>query len=742
MARIIDYGDGTYGLRIIIWPDNMDEVHEYFPDFLPSPAKLVGEKLDEENALRNSKTYWMQGAWDGYYERYNQGGESYGYMPGDNPKTQNAWHRADSENKRVCCFMDEKYLTEDNKPYIDIRCDSLGELYPDCGTDSDNGSPSIKCDFGFSFDNTSGSSPQSTNILLEGSRHTASADNEDWHTLVLDSNIKTTNVFTGAWDPRWTTYHWGYVPMDMIQFITDIPVFTSGAAAKAYLNTGAIDASTCFNAPYESEGSGFNAYHIRSQTYEYDKYENFVQKDQYAHQLMIKCGSNTVKGYIEPGTKYNCRLKAYDGGKGDLMEISYLDTGLNSFDTETMTVAEFNRSRFARKFNTYYDMRPYGRSGYVVGQAWSSNIDFYVDEEHMELSLEDDNIEPLNEDDVFESKDRQDIGTSANTNHDLTDKTFDATTGFITLYESSAAALNVLGSTLYNQTNWSDLENALKIYGESPINAIIKLYHCPINLDPYITKESASGFKVGSYDVNTTGVSKVQSYGKVVTFGSFIITPTYRDYRDYQNFEYTLHLPFSNPISLDPNQYIGKSCIIKATIDPVNLQVRYYLIVNNAIIQFVDASFGRQMAILGNDAAGKAREIRQDIMNLAGNSIGLATSVMAGSPLGAVNSAVGIANGVVNTIESVKSEPKKQVVGAFAPGCSESDILYPYLTIVETLSVKPTALESTYGRPTNFVGKLGSVSGYTCAEFTKVAVNCTEDEKNEIAQLVNSGIII
>lgn len=735
MAEVINMGEGVYHLRIKLTPDNMDEINEYFPDFLGQPATLVGEALESETALRDAALYWGCGVYDPYNEEYVQSYRSYGYMPGDNPKAQNELTKVDSDVPRFAIYLLDAN-SYDGAPYIDLLCDANGELIPDLGTDPDNASTSIFTYLQFTISDVHHRG--STNVQLGTNRHEAQSRNSDWHSLIQDSAIKTDQVFVGQDD---IIFNYGVAEnaLDMLQFVSDIPVFTSYTAAKAYIETGAISLDTCFNAPGAFEGFTGNKYSIRSHTYEYDQYREFISKEAYAHYLAIDAGTTAeVRGWIEEGPYHNIRLKAY--GEGEL-SLTYLESG--TIQHTTMSISDFNSSRFANNFNTWADWRAYGRNKWVRGNLWSSTINFAKSESDADYSYEHpDDVEYLNQDDKYESFDYNDMGDPADTASDLTDKTFDATTGFITLYESTAGALNQLGSTIFDSSNWNDLQDALKIYGESPINSIIKCFHCPIDISDFITTEATTGFKVGSYNVATTGVKKVQKYGKIVKLCDVIITPTYNDFRDYNNFSYELHLPFSNAISLTADELVNKMLTIKAAVDPVNLQIRYYIIINSVVYKIVDASFGRQVALIGNDFAGKAREIRQDMFNLAGSTVNIATGVMQPNPFAAAQGISSGAQSLIGTLEDFKKEPTKQLVGSFAPGCGECDILYPYLVIEETLSIKPALLESTYGRPTNIVNKLGQVSGFTCAELTQVAINCTDAEKSEIEALVSQGIII
>ena len=732
MATIIHEGNDTW-LRIYITPDNMEEVNEYFPDFLFEQATLVGD--EPPVTLRDAKLYWGACSWNNYQDTYEQKYHSYGYFPGDSPTIQNELIRVDNDNPRYAIFLRSADM-DDDKPYIDIACDTYGEPLQDLGTDSSNASSSIRCRLQFTIDNDAYQQSGATNVTIDLLNYKkAGASDVDWHNLVRDSAIQTTGVESQG--DIIISSQGNSLACDTVIFKSDIPVFLNYQAAKAYIEDGTIDPATCFNYDTALTGNPNKSYLIHSTTYEYDKYKEKIGQDNGGHILFIKAGKAYIKGWIKEGGRYNCRLKAY--GDDEELQIYGYDEG--TFFSETMTIADFNSSRYATNFNTWPEFKRYGRNKYVRGLAFRKNIPFYVDESTADEAMEDDTI-PTMEDDIFEEMDHLDLGTDVDTESDLTDKTFDACTGFITLYESTAAALNQLGSTIFDSTNWNDLQDALKIYGESPINSIIKCYHCPIDISAFITTEAATGFKVGSYNVTTTGVNKVQKYGKIKEIGSTIIAPTYGDFRDYQNFTYELHLPFSNPIALDPDEIMNKSLSIKATVDPVNLQLRYYIIVSSVVYKIVDASFGRQVALMGNDFAGKAREVRQDMFNLAGSAINIATGVMQPNPFAIAQGISQGAQSLIGTLEDTKKEPKKQMVGSFAPGCGECDLLYPYLVITETLSIKPPALEANYGRPTNLVTNLGQVHGFTCAELARIEVNCTDQEKQEIEQLVSSGIII
>ena len=700
-------------IRVYIRPDNLDEIHQYMPNLFRSPGN--GLDADDTGIVIGYVTCSRS---DYEPPKFNQHYSTWGY---DQNGHKDWLERNDEDNSRIACYLDN-FNSDANGIYLDVT---------DSGT-------------------TMASNRWGICILTASSNLKQKKYTDDSYRLFSALGKDFASLEAAYWDARPTV-----VPSFGSQSMIDdsggqgwlqssevyckglfldakIPIFIDELSAKKYIDTGIIDDNTCFNPPGAITDVSDNDYFIRSWTYRYDAYKDYESHDTDKHRLDIKAGGNKVVGYINEGEYYNIRLVA----EGEHTMVWYTLDG----EEYSGSASEFNNSQQARAYNTFNQYKSY-RDGFVKGGWWDTNIYIYKDEADAHMALEHpESVLPINPYDVDETPSPRDTGVNVDTEADLTSQSHVASTGLITLYESSAAALNVLGSALYT-ANTSFLDG-LKIYGEAPINSLISVYHCPIDLDSFIDKEPASAFKVGSNTVSTSGVSIVKTYGKIVALGSVLINPIYNDFRDYTNLEYVLHLPFSNPIMLDTTEIMGKTLTIKATVDPHNLQIRYYIIVNSVVYKFIDASFGKQIAVLGNDGAGKARELRQNIIGITGNAIGIAVGMASGNPVSTANNVMQAAGGVYATLESEKREPNKQVVGAFANGCGENDILYPYLSITDTLSIAPANLASVYGRPTNLITKLGTVRGFTCAELTQVAINCTDSERSEIEALVSQGIII
>ena len=541
-----------------------------------------------------------------------------------------------------------------------------------------------------------------------------------------------------------------------------IPIFVDEESARDYITTGNVQAGKCFNldAMMLSEPT---QYMISTRSYEYDSDKNCTAQDNETHVIYLRTFSGqSVSGYVaDDKSKYNIRLKvAQNSSSIDTVQVR---VGSDTF--ETMTIAEFNNSIYANGYNTYKDFKPYNLSGYVKGNLWRCTFDIMASEADCNMRNNPqtrDMVVPLNFDKEGNPINMSDTGEPANSENDLDDTYKDGASGLITLYQLSKANLVTLGNAIFDtSTSIGDvIKDALSCYGDSPINAIVSVYHTPIDISAMCQLSNDSLVKLGLYNLTCEGAQTVLRYGKIMTLGSIVVNPFYNDFRDYTNFRFELHLPFSAPIALDAKEIMNKTLTIKCTCDAYAMQLRYYICIDGIVDRAVDCSFGHQIAIMGNDFAGKAKEVRQELISVAGTAIGLATGTVSTQSVdnsnqwkaGAqeltqqtdvnVGAVAGSTMGQMASLNNILTEPKKTMVGTFASGCAESDVLYPYLSITETASIKPDNLESTFGRPTNYIGKLGNLSGFTCCELVKLQSDCLDSERTELEQLLRGGVII
>ena len=770
-TKRVEY-DGYKWLRVFYGPGEMETIWSYLPSWLSFPTDF---DVHDPSDVYFEFAY---ADWDRYHTGWSGYCKAYGPYNGDDCMCSTL-ERVDSENPRICAYlrnmeMDVDPLDNKTKPFFDFMVDDAGNVINATKAGYSVPTPLIGYTrLGFCIiDDEYGS--HNTNLKLRsGARdcYGMYEYHEDPYQAAAKA-IKSCKAqsysgygvynfdHTASTEPE-TEYGYG-----IANFIlkTNIPVFMDYESAHNYIVNGVLDPDKCVNSNTELGGDKINKYYIKTQTYYYDNSRTLTGKDADTHKLDIEI-QGKVHGYIQHNRdRYNIKLVCETGE--DVTYLKYRGYVTVGGAYTTADVDTFLATEYADDWNTWKEFRPYQTNKYVKAGYFKTNIYIYGTRDEALEAFENPEIIPINYDDIEDSPEN-DTGDPCDTSEDLTSQEMTGSAdGLFTLYRLNTAGLSALGDELYKYKDWSDKEDATAIYGDNPINALVSAYHCPISLTDFISHTYMNGIKYGTHAIEmpTGSTAKITHYGNLVTIGSAIISPVYNDFRDYTNFTFDLHLPFSNPITLDTSEIMNKQLVIKATVDPFKMQMRYYIIINGAVYKTVDTAIGREIPLVGNDAAGKAREMRQEYTELAsskasmvtgglaivGGAVAMATGVGALAGAGAIAGGLATMSNNINKNDNIASnikqdgklDPKRTFVGQFASGCGENDILYPYLVITEQRSIKPEALETTYGRPANLICKLSAVSGFTCAELTRVAVNATESEKAEISSILQAGIII
>lgn len=719
--------------KIYLHPNNLNQIRQLLPNCFTKMAR----------SNTPSKTKAVLGAIyhrapQEYYPQY----QTYGYSPSNG--VDDYLKKVDDNINRICCYLDNFPTEEVNgivMPYIEY--DTTTQTF----ANNSHGAISIVNTSQNNNSNLEQTSAQYGNTIFSTSGYTEDISLAIWgeHSITIPSQSGERLLFNFS-DGNYY----------LAEFFIDaeIPIFVDATSARDYIENGNVQVGKCFNLDEMMLSEPTNNM-ISSQTYEYDENKDFLNKDEDKHTIYIRTfEGQKISAYVtDDGARYNVQINVSQY-HSDIDTLQYR-IGAGTF--ETITISDFMNSQYS-KWYTWRDFKPYGINGFVKGNMFRSTIPIYSSQQDSNLANngQEDKVVPLNFDNEGKPVNMSDTGAPCNTESDLDNNYKDGASGLITLYQLSSANLRTLGDAIFDTSaSIGDLiKDALSIYGDSPINAIISVYHNPIDISAMCQLSNDSVVRLGLYNLTCEGAQTVLKYGKLVTIGETVINSFYNDFRDFQNFEFELHLPFSSPIPLNAREIMNKTLTIKATCDAYAMQLRYYICIDGIVQKTIDCAFGHQVAIMGNDFAGKAKEVRQEMLSLGTNVVNLATGTLTSKVTGSaekgytqsttidVSGATSELASMGATINNIATEPKKTTVGSFASGCAESDVLYPYLSITETASIKPANLISTYGAPTNYIGRLGNLHGFTCAELVRLESNCLEEEKNEIIKCIAEGIIL
>lgn len=325
-------------------------------------------------------------------------------------------------------------------------------------------------------------------------------------------------------------------------------------------------------------------------------------------------------------------------------------------------------------------------------------------------------------------------------------------TGLVRLYQPTAGQMVAFSDFLWavDFTDWQKIMNSLKQWFSSPLESIISVNLLPIdyfyNYDTgTAVTPSAASIVMGGYDTGCVAPPCGGNF-KQVNCGTIHLAPYFRSFLDCNPFtKYTIYLPYVGFREIDSNLLYSP--------DGADLQVVYN----------VDIITGVFTCLLKITKTNAGTELSHVLYTYSGN---MATQV----PLSAANmndfirtlgqaaASVGMA-----AITGGASAAGKALVGATAnaaSGMAASDfnishggnvsmesgylgIQYPYLIVERPRESYPDGYMHILGKPSDIGGKLSDFSGLVAVKECHLeGIPATEDEKNEIMNLLQNGVIV
>lgn len=293
-------------------------------------------------------------------------------------------------------------------------------------------------------------------------------------------------------------------------------------------------------------------------------------------------------------------------------------------------------------------------------------------------------------------------------------------TGMISIYNPTKAELSSFSSYL-----WSNnfLDNFLKIF-QNPMDAVIGLhilYATPIT-------GGRNNIIVGYLDSGVASDIVTKQYTEI-DCGTVNVSELYGNATDYEPYtKVSCYLPFVGIVPLKTDDVMGKKVNIKygvdvltgtclATITVTNLKgvtIAMYTFTGNCAVQ---------LPLSGGNYSGVIRGL-----------VGMVGSVAVGGAIGAIGAVGSALNSKLDVAHS----------GSIGSNAGAMGVRKPYLIITRAEPNEALNYNKYYGFPSNKAVSLKSCLGYTRVKEVHVESinNATITEKNEIENLLKSGVII
>ena len=305
------------------------------------------------------------------------------------------------------------------------------------------------------------------------------------------------------------------------------------------------------------------------------------------------------------------------------------------------------------------------------------------------------------------------------------------TTGLLTVFKPTRSQIQSLGDYLWSSA--FDVNTLKKLFSD-PMEAIIGLSIIPINPP----SAGSKNVKIGDID---TGISMPYISRQFVEkdLGSITIDPYIGSFMDYAPYtKIDIYLPYIGFRTLDPADVMGTTLSIKYIIDVITGGCNAVINVSGkgAIYQFN----GSCIANIPLSAINYSGAI-QNAVSAIGSGITTAVGVASGqAPLAAMGVA-GLATQAANTAVNTKEHIQRSgSMGGAAGLCS---VQFPYVVIERPRLSTPAGYNRFIGNTLNVTMKLQDCHGLTMVESIHLDnVLCTDEERNELLNLLKEGVIL
>lgn len=323
------------------------------------------------------------------------------------------------------------------------------------------------------------------------------------------------------------------------------------------------------------------------------------------------------------------------------------------------------------------------------------------------------------------------------------------TTGFINVYNPSLNQLQGFANDLFPDidtptfddsgtieavaNNVKAIAETIQSFANCFINSNMIQYVIDCHIVPCVPSvASNSGIKVGfkNFDYNP---AKVTSDYVTIDCGTLSIKEYYANFLDYAGTKAKLFLPFVGFVDLK-NEWFQDG----------ELSVNYhYNVIDGSFMAFILATSSKSN--LTNTVVGSYGGNACVHIPITGNSYSSMISGVVQGASKAITSltnanALGVASGVADALQA---RPSVEQSNGYNSNSAFMGVRIPYMIIERPVASFSKNYPSECGLPYNVTSKIGNLQGFTvCENLHTDDIDCTKEEKDMIASLFKSGVIL
>lgn len=239
---------------------------------------------------------------------------------------------------------------------------------------------------------------------------------------------------------------------------------------------------------------------------------------------------------------------------------------------------------------------------------------------------------------------------------------------------------------------------------------------------------------------------KLTNQFNTYTLGTYTFSPHFNNFLDYPPYtKIFLFLPFVGLINLDGNIVMDKTVYIRVSIDAYSGDITY------EVRQGAETGGGLPLSTYTSNCSIELpipSQVNQDykiglaIASLAFNAMGAASSGGISGAINGISRAGAGAMDIAGTVISGGYDDIKAERGNLSGGHGWNNYSTPFVMIVRPIDGADASYSDAKGLPTMKTKTLSTCSGFTACIEPKIDCNGTEEEKQTIKSLLESGVIV
>lgn len=324
-------------------------------------------------------------------------------------------------------------------------------------------------------------------------------------------------------------------------------------------------------------------------------------------------------------------------------------------------------------------------------------------------------------------------GDNSSDDFEIITPTYSPYDSYTTTYLCRKADINNLSNYM-----WSDdfINQVIRLF-ENPSELITNNIFFPYSLTENQTLPEPEQITIGNVNAptNTTGIPVTALYNRRRATDPYVYTSYFGSFLDYEPYShYLLYLPYIGFVKIDGNDVIKHALRVEYVSELETGNCTAYIYSDTRLVAQYNGELGTPIGLSNTNQILKNLKLTGATVQIASGIAGAIASKGAGGT-SAISS--GISDFISSFAEQTIHTGDK--VGGLNSLYSPQDV---YLVVFHAIPAEATGIKEIFGKSASYGGAVADFSGFLQCSAVDGYTKGTDDENNEIFELLRGGIYV